>query len=111
MKNNRKNRNKEKIDNRNKYRLKRTINAKAYSKIPMQLESEVEFIKSRQSYLISKCYSSAKRELKKWGLKNFHLKEIKIENLMCQENSDFVMDRFTLLVGVDYEIKFINQKC
>lgn len=108
MKNNRKNRNKEKITNRNKYRLKRSIKTKAYSKIPNEIKTDEIFIENMQRDLVSKCYKEANRELKKWGLKRFYLEEKKIENRLGQQSGDFVRDMFTLLVGVDYEIKFIN---
>lgn len=108
MKNNRKNRNKEKITNRNKYRLKRTISTKGFSKIPNEIKDDTLFIQNQQKVLLSNCYKTAVTELNKWGLKNFYLEESKVENALCQHGDDFVRGKFTLLVAVKYEIKFLN---
>lgn len=108
MKNNRKNRNKEKITNRNRYRLKRTISIKACSKIPNEIKDDTLFIENQQKVLLAKCYKTAVDELNKWGLNNFYLENIKVENALCQHGDDFVRDKFTLLVAVKYEIKFLN---
>lgn len=108
MKNNRKKKNKEKITNRNRYRLKRTISTKGYSKIPNEIKDETLFIENQQKVLLSKCHQTAVNELNKWGLKNFYLEESKVENMLGQQGHDFVRDKFTLLVAVKYEIKFLN---
>lgn len=108
MKNNRKNRNKEKITNCNKYRLTKTISTKGFSKIPNEIKDDTLFIENQQKLLLSKCYKTAVAELNKWGLKNFYLEESKVENTLGQQGDDFVRDKFTLLVAVKYEIKFLN---
>lgn len=109
MKNNRKNRNNIKINIRNKYRINRIIHTKAYLKIPKQIaEDNVKIIEYGQKKLLYKCNLEAIRELNKCGLKKFYLQENKIDNVLCNDTDDFVMDVFTMLVSVKYDIKFIN---
>jgi hypothetical protein len=108
MKNNRKNRNKIKISNRNRYRIFKKIDSKAYFKFPTEMIHNEIIIEKMQMDLVSKCYKAAKTELNKWGLKNYYLEESEVQNVIAQESDDFIKDNYTLLTILKFNIKFSN---